>query len=1005
MNLLSDLTEDNKPLNNRPKLTNDDISECVKYYYPDKKEFVEKNLPCKPRRWKGGFDKFNNISYTPYQMDEYIEKFFGNSNFKGDSPFAYNKDYHTLDYDDICNINDFQLKPQQKFAGKFISPQTDFPGALVYNGLGSGKSCLSLVIAENMKHKKLKKGGLEKIKGRSPHRVIIVVPKAVRNQYYDEIIGNIRNGKITSCTASCVITDDDNNNLRQLYVGRFKDGEYKLKELKKLAQLESQLKTEENKKSRKQIRDSIEFLNTTIKNKIDSVFYIITHDKFLNSVMKKDGNSYIPTDFLLNDPIFHSEKSLIIIDEIQKLVMEEGSKFLRLYHTLVVYSRKLDNGDPGIRVVLLTATPVYDNPYEAAMMINLLRPRIPFPISREDFQGMFIETKFNKKTNIYEKNIKNPLLLKYILSGYVMYFKGGNPVGYPRRNNIIKTHKMGKKQQTIYTKSLISEIKKETNRMDFESMQQGMYPISIQKCNIAYDIDDEDEIKNTLPDAKRFKAMLEHRSQKEILDICERYSPKFVYVLKKAINCDGPVFIYTKWVLHGIVGLSIILDALGFNFFNGTDAGTNTYGIWSPGGLQYKGIKGDESVYTNKLRKIFNSPENSDGSVCKILLGNVVEGVSLKNVRQVHVCEPWWNTSKLEQIIARAIRLCSHKDLVESDRYVDVYYHVSILDSYPEYNGNLISQLREMGSELTYFKDFGRSTIEQKMYISAERKNDINIKFEMKLKESAVDCKLNKYGNIVRLESVEYPKFREKILEEGQKLMYNRSNNKYYLLDGTNLIHVKLMNNIEVERPNKIKDTVKVYSWPPIGIESTLETIKLKDWQIKDGDILFQEEIQCNDSKLDFHKTFNLAMKKGEDPMAWKKCLLSYERMQLFGKLMVKYGILKGRSTNKIKKCLYNVLKEYNQWDIIYTKKEIQDKKNMLEGLLVSTRALKNKEKMVAKLRRFVGPEMVEKLPTLSYAEIDAMLEKYELIGDLKKKHNLQTLQNMSLHELRKLQH
>ena len=36
------------------------------------------------------------------------------------------------------------------------------------------------------------------------------------------------------------------------------------------------------------------------------------------------------------------------------------------------------------------------------------------------------------------------------------------------------------------------------------------------------------------------------------------------------------------------------------------------------------------------------------------------EGVSLSNIRQIHIMEPWYNVSRNEQIIGRGIHQCSH---------------------------------------------------------------------------------------------------------------------------------------------------------------------------------------------------------------------------------------------------------------------------------------------------------------------------------------------------------
>jgi hypothetical protein len=55
------------------------------------------------------------------------------------------------------------------------------------------------------------------------------------------------------------------------------------------------------------------------------------------------------------------------------------------------------------------------------------------------------------------------------------------------------------------------------------------------------------------------------------------------------------------------------------------------------------------------------------------------EGISLKNVRDVFIMEPYWNINRITQVIGRARRICSHKNLPISERYVKVYKFMSIL--------------------------------------------------------------------------------------------------------------------------------------------------------------------------------------------------------------------------------------------------------------------------------------------------------------------------------------
>ena len=52
------------------------------------------------------------------------------------------------------------------------------------------------------------------------------------------------------------------------------------------------------------------------------------------------------------------------------------------------------------------------------------------------------------------------------------------------------------------------------------------------------------------------------------------------------------------------------------------------------------------------------------------------EGISLRNCRFVHITEPYWHPVRVEQVIGRARRICSHKDLPLSERNVKVFIYL-----------------------------------------------------------------------------------------------------------------------------------------------------------------------------------------------------------------------------------------------------------------------------------------------------------------------------------------
>lgn len=127
------------------------------------------------------------------------------------------------------------------------------------------------------------------------------------------------------------------------------------------------------------------------------------------------------------------------------------------------------------------------------------------------------------------------------------------------------------------------------------------------------------------------------------------------------------------------------------------------------------------------IKRIFNSIENKEGKYIKLILGSKVmhEGISLRNVSEVHILDVYFNLGKVDQVIGRAIRHCSHYQITsDSNKFpeVKVYKYAVTLE------GDLSS--------------------EEELYKKAELKYLLIKKVERALKEVAVDCPLNRNGNI-----------------------------------------------------------------------------------------------------------------------------------------------------------------------------------------------------------------------------------------------------------------
>jgi hypothetical protein len=107
------------------------------------------------------------------------------------------------------------------------------------------------------------------------------------------------------------------------------------------------------------------------------------------------------------------------------------------------------------------------------------------------------------------------------------------------------------------------------------------------------------------------------------------------------------------------------------------------------------------------------------------------EGIDLKNTRFVHITEPYWHHVRINQVIGRARRICSHTQLEKELQDVTVFMYISYfgdidLEGYPN-----IKNL-----------DNGEST-DMKLYEIMKRKEKVSSIFLNTLKESAIDCKHN----------------------------------------------------------------------------------------------------------------------------------------------------------------------------------------------------------------------------------------------------------------------
>jgi hypothetical protein len=154
--------------------------------------------------------------------------------------------------------------------------------------------------------------------------------------------------------------------------------------------------------------------------------------------------------------------------------------------------------------------------------------------------------------------------------------------------------------------------------------------------------------------------------------------------LIRALQANG----FEEYRDESDVAISTIPDGNRYMFYTGTSETTASEKEESVAFSRFllDSYEGKASDRRDDLLDKFNSGVNSTGQKVRVIIINsaAAEGITIKNVRYVHLLHIPPNMSKLFQIIGRAIRNCTHEALPESKRTVKPILYLSIVDE-PKY--------------------------------------------------------------------------------------------------------------------------------------------------------------------------------------------------------------------------------------------------------------------------------------------------------------------------------
>ena len=242
-----------------------------------------------------------------------------------------------------------------------------------------------------------------------------------------------------------------------------------------------------------------------------------------------------------------------------------------------------------------------------------------------------------------------------------------------------------------------------------------------------------------------------------------QFSPKYAAILERIRQSPGPALVYSQFkTLEGLGIFAAVLRAAPEQYLP-LDIQRNAAGEWEipaplmdPATLarpRYIVYSGDQELEKRRyLLQLFNAdvaglppklsaqcatllagaPDNRDGRVCRVFMitQSGAEGISLFNTRQVHIMEPYWNNVRIQQVIGRAIRLCSHMNLPWDDRVVDIYTYRSVFSA---------AQKAGTGSKQIIMADKGFTT-DEVIFDIAQKKQTLADALAEIAQSAAIDC-------------------------------------------------------------------------------------------------------------------------------------------------------------------------------------------------------------------------------------------------------------------------
>lgn len=619
--------------------------------------------------------------------------------------------------DDMCSVSsskDFKLQPNQRFLRRVLSPDSPTRNLLMVHGTGQGKTCTAIQIAEEYI---LRPEFQDK-------RVFVLANPSIQENFKTQIFDISR-----------VQMDVDGLLLSKQCTGR--------RYLDMIQRSQSEpLRLTDKTQQAKVMRMANRIIGEFYEFQGYQGFAKVITDKQEELKSQNEMDSWIHETF---------DNRLIIIDEAHNLRETTESDASKL--VAIALERILKTAN-GITLVLLTATPMYDQYDELLYYFNLFL----WNDRRIDLKSSIRASDIFTETGSFKEGGEEKF--RGWCQDYVSFVKGENPFTFPFRLNP-PDNLIAEPDRTtdIFGKPIEEQRKFLKLTKSFLSPQQEkvVKGLTVRATS-------DPRLICMFPENKSFRETFEKQESTYVYrgeqflapSKVALYSSKFGLIMNILESSSGIVFVYSNLAESGAQLFSMCLEEHGYEPAIGSRLLKDTSNEIS------RGSKGKYVLFTsetsdsdiNKALVRLKRPENANGSDIRVVIASpkVSEGVDFRYVRQVHVLDPWFNMSRIEQVLGRGMRTCSHSLLPFEDQNCTVYLHVC---RYP-------SSKQETLDEFIY-----RVFVEGKARKIAKVKRIVM--------ESAMDCSLQKDINSLPYDWSRELKIPQKRAQDGKELSLSLS--------------------------------------------------------------------------------------------------------------------------------------------------------------------------------------------------------------------------------------